>query len=102
MVDKPERVYLLVYSNTALGTREQVKTCLEQLPQVLRWRTDLPNSFYLISQADKANEIVDALAACMGKRGRFILAELGPNVQGWLVPETWSFLKRQAKEDLNE
>ena len=96
MADKRERVYLLVYSNTALGTRDQIKTCLDSLPQVLRWRTDLPNSFYLISQAEAATEIADALVECMGKRGRFILTELSGNVQGWLVPDTWHFLKRKA------
>jgi hypothetical protein len=94
VTEKAEKYYLFVYSST-LGTREQIKACLDKIPQILRWRTDLPNSFYLVSHEEHSNELTDLITECMGKRGRFVILEVPRNVQGWLVPETWVFLGRK-------
>ena len=94
------KAYLLVYS-TRLGTRDEVKACLNSMPKVLTWRTDLPSSFYIISPAETANELTDLIVECMGKRGRFIIVELGPSltsVQGWLTGDTWKFLGRKFEK----
>ena len=42
------RAYLFVYA-ADLGDREDVKDHLDDLPEVLHWRCDLPNAFYLVS-----------------------------------------------------
>ncbi len=93
MTEKAEKHYLFVYSST-LGTREQIKACLDSIPQILRWRTDLPSSFYLISGGETANELTDLIVECMGKHGRFIVAEIGPNTQGYLLLDGWRFIGR--------
>jgi len=95
VTDRPEKVYLLVYS-TKFGTREQVKQCLEQIPEILRWRTDLPSSFYLISQETDAKTLSDRLSECMNSTKSFIVVEVTTNSNGWLVPDTWVFLKRKS------
>ena len=91
----------MVYSQT-LGTREEVKACLNRVPSILQWRTDLPNSFYLISLAQTANELVDQIVECAGKKGRFIIAEIDPagtGVQGYLLKATWAFLGLRSSSD---
>ena len=95
-----EKVYLLTYS-LALGTKEQIKNCLDQIPQIKKWRTDLPSSFYLISQCQTANEVADLLTACIGKTGRFLIVEIAPtaNLQGWLMPDTWHFMNRKTTRE---
>ncbi|OQY52850.1 MAG: hypothetical protein B6247_16160 [Candidatus Parabeggiatoa sp. nov. 2] len=44
-----KKVYILFYSNS-LGTREEVRDYLDSLSEVLHWRYDIPNVFYLISE----------------------------------------------------
>ncbi len=91
----------MVYSQT-LGTREEVKACLNRVPSILQWRTDLPSSFYLISLAQTANELVDQIVECAGKKGRFIIAEIdatSTGVQGYLPKDTWVFLGVRSSSD---
>ncbi|HKU73596.1 MAG TPA: hypothetical protein VJR02_06735 [Pyrinomonadaceae bacterium] len=97
-----EKVYLLVYSGSALGTKEQIKNCLNQIPQVISWRTDLPSAFYILSQYQTANEVADGLTTCLGKKGRFLIVQITPdtNLQGWLPPDTWHFLNRKTAAEI--
>lgn len=44
------KAYLLVYADS--GTRGQVKTCVDSLPEIETWRYDMPHCFYLISEYD--------------------------------------------------
>ena len=39
--------YLFIYSDS-LGNREEVKDILNDIPDVLSWRYDMPNSFYIV------------------------------------------------------
>lgn len=93
-------VYLLVYSET-LGSREDVKKCINQIPEVLTWRYDLPNAFYLVSEQD-AKTVANAITKCMGKHGRFILTEVSDNRWGWLPNDTWHLLKNKKLKPKNE
>lgn len=87
------RAYLMVYSD-ALGTRDQVKACLDALPEIITWRYDLPHSFYLISEEESATTLADLITMKMGK-GRFIISEIGSNKQGWLPDKTWYFINKK-------
>lgn len=86
------KAYILVYSNN-LGTRDQVKECLDNISQVITWRYDMPNSFYIISE-DSADEIARAIHDYTGKT-KFIVSEITSNKQGWLSKETWYLINNK-------
>ena len=90
------RAYILIYSSTT-GGRETVRKWANKDPNVLTWRFDMPNSFYLISEST-ADDLAKSLRAFTGPRGRFLIAELGENRQGWLPPATWYLLKNKANK----
>jgi hypothetical protein len=88
------RAYLLVYSDL-LGSRIEVTDCVDSIPEVYTWRYDMPNSFYLISDCD-ATEIAEAIREYLGNKGRFIVAEVNDNRNGWLPPKTWHLLRHKS------
>ena len=90
------RSYLLVYSDT-LGTRDEIKTLLSELEEVVTWRTDLPHSFYLVSDLD-ASVLARAIRERRGNRGRFIVTEISSNKQGWLTPESWFLINHKKRK----
>lgn len=67
----------------ATGGKEKVREWLNAEDLVLHWRTDLPNMFYVISEATAA-ELSESLSNHIGRKGRFLLSELGENRQGLL------------------
>ena len=88
------RAYLFVYGDD-LGTREEVKTILEAIPQIVNWRYEMPNSFYLIS-----SETAETLSALIrmesGKdKPTFLVVEILSNRYGWLNPEGWEFIRKK-------
>ncbi len=85
--------YLLVY-NDALGSREDVKRCLNEMDAVITWRYDLPHSFYVVSEVD-ARTLADSIRERLGT-GRFLIAEITTNKQGWLPKDTWYLLNNKA------
>ena len=85
------RCYLLVYNN-ALGNREQIKEALNQ-PPFITWRSDLPNCFYVISEAS-ARELATYLKEKLGA-GRFIISEIGENYWGFGKKDTWYLIKNK-------
>ena len=88
------KAYLLVYSST-LGTREQVKDCLNALPQVITWRHDLPHAYYIISEVQNAKDLALLIRGCRHGSGRFILTELGANKGGWLPGDAWYLINNK-------
>lgn len=89
-----KRAYLLLYSN-AIGDRAKVKQWVDSSPLVITWRYDLPNCFYVISEAT-AQELSDAFREFTGPTGRFLFIEASDNRQGFLPPETWHLLRYKA------
>lgn len=88
-----KKTYLLAYSST-LGTKEQVKACLNKIPQITHWRTDLPSAFYLVSESN-AKELTVLIRECRGG-GRFLITEISAsNKQGWITPESWHLINNQ-------
>ncbi|MDE0272167.1 MAG: hypothetical protein OXP11_13260 [Gammaproteobacteria bacterium] len=96
------RAYLFIYSPD-VGTRDEVKDFIDACPEIVHWRYDLPNAFYLISDAS-AVELYTTIQRFNAKRGRFLICEAGENKQGWLPKKTWTLLntnsyqKSQAEE----
>lgn len=89
------KAYILVYSGS-LGNSEKVKNCLSKINQVIHWRTDMPNSFYIIS-TDTANDIAKSIRKEIGN-GRFLITEITSNKQGWLPTETWELINKKRRE----
>lgn len=79
--------YFFAFSDD-LGTREQVKSCIDSMPIILKWRYDMTNSFYLVSE-ESAQTIADQIRQKMNNNGRFIVTELGSNRWGWLTKASW-------------
>ena len=84
------KTYLLVFSDS-FGTREQVKAALETMPIIEKWRYDMMPAFYLVSTAS-ADLIASELMSRIPTRGRFIVAEVNINKQGWLTPGSWHLM----------
>jgi hypothetical protein len=89
------KVYLLIYGRV-LGTRDEVKACLDAIPEIIEWRTEFPNSFYIISEKE-AVDLVPLIKQCRGdnEKAGFLLTEIGPNRQGWLSPGSWPFIRQE-------
>jgi len=87
------RVYLLVYADS-LWDRESVKSWADTSPLVETWRYDLPNCFYLVSDATAADLSRD-LRERLSSQGRFLITEVAENRQGALPTDSWYFLNRK-------
>jgi len=87
------KAYILAHSTT-LGSVEQVKAWLNEIPQIIHWRRDLPYCFYLISEAS-AQDLAKALRVKASNKGRFIISEVTSNKQGWLTSESWYMLNNK-------
>ncbi|MCT4588348.1 MAG: hypothetical protein N4A71_11035 [Carboxylicivirga sp.] len=86
------KAYLLVYSDK-LGSRDQMKECLNQMNEVYTWRFDIPHSFYVISEYS-AEDIAKRIIEIRG-RGRFVITEISENRQGMANPDTWYLLRNK-------
>lgn len=86
------KAYILVYSDK-LGTREQVKKCMDSIKEVYTWRYDMPNSFYIISDYS-ADQIAKAIHDFTGNT-RFLVSEITSNKQGWLSDDTWYLINNK-------
>lgn len=86
------RIYLFVYSDL-MGDREAMIKLVDSIPQILDWRYDMPNSFYIISEemSDTLSDLI--YSNCSGSHIRFIISEVPNNRQGFLPGKTWEFIK---------
>ena len=89
------KAYLLIH-NRLFGTRDEVKACLDSIPEIASWRTEIPNSFYFVSEK-LATELVPLLRQSRGEKGKFLIVEITGNRQGWLSPDSWKFINRSIK-----
>lgn len=95
------RYFVLTYTKE-LGTRPAIKACLSSLSEVISWRSELPNSFFLQSESD-AGTVGRAIVKCMGlpELPRFLIVEVtkdpGVSNYGWLTEDSWEFLGIRQK-----
>ena len=87
--------YLFVYANN-LGPREKLVKVLSSMPEVTKWRYDMPNCFYLYSELE-AKPLIAAIRDKCGGRGRCLVVEIG-QCAGWLPKDTWEFIKKYQGE----
>jgi hypothetical protein len=89
-----KKAYLFAFSNT-LGTQKELENTLNSIPEVITWRYDMPNAFYVISNAD-AGVLSDAIRErTKNTNGRFIITEIPENRQGWLTNESWHLIRNK-------
>ncbi len=90
------RVYILLYDNSFV--RHELRTLLDTAPEVLDWRYDTPNCFYLISResAERLAKIIESQRKT--EKSRFLVEEVGSNRQGWLAADTWDFLNLKSMQ----
>lgn len=84
------RAYLFIYADE-LGSRDDIKQFLNARPEMLYWRYDLPNTFYLISD-QTAQVLADVIQTFNTRGASYLVCEAGANKQGLLVPDTWHLL----------
>jgi hypothetical protein len=82
-----KKAYLFVY-NDGVGDRETVKNIINTMPEISRWRYDMPNCFYIISEYS-ARELSTKFRSITGKKGRFVFVEFAGNDQGFLPEQSW-------------
>lgn len=58
---------------------------------IIDWRTDMPNSFLIASDAT-ADSIADYIIS-QKRNARFLITEIKSNRQGWLPKDSWAFIK---------
>lgn len=89
------KLFLLLYDDY-VGTRDEVKAAIDSIAAITDWRYDLPNSFYLVSEAS-AKLLAEWMRA-LRPTGRFVIAETASDYNGFNFPETWHMFehKRQA------
>ena len=88
-----KKSYIFVYNDT-VGTREEVKNVLDKMPHVKTWRYDMPNVFYIVSDAS-AQQIAKQFESIAGTKGRFLFLEHTENSQGRLTQKSWFLLNNK-------
>jgi hypothetical protein len=88
-----KKAYLLVY-DSFLGNRDEVKDILNHMYMIDKWRYDMPNSFYIISEYS-AEQIAKEIRKITGDKGKFIVSELQANSYGWLTKESWYLIQNK-------
>lgn len=92
-----KRPYMLVY-HPRLGDRETVKEFLDSRPEITYWYSCFPNVFFLISSIS-ARKLASLFREFMGESGRFIIAHVNDDRQGWLPPKAWECLHMHEESD---
>lgn len=86
------RAYILVFSEQ-FGTEADVRAYIDSLSEVINWRRNLPNCFFLISE-DSAGELYELLRKRF-PTGNVIVSEIAGNEQGWLDKLTWKMINEK-------
>ena len=94
------RAYLLIYDHD-VGNRKEVREFLDEQSEILDWRHDLPNTFYLISD-QSAEGLCKIFQNLNRKSGGFLISEVSSNRQGWLPMKTWKFLSEENIRQRNK
>lgn len=88
------KIYLLIFNNM-FGSRDQAISIIKQIPNIIGWRSDMPNAIYLKSNCD-SQQLCDSIRS-IRRVGKFLIVEITANRQGYLSQESWNFLKLQTE-----
>ena len=87
------KVFLLAYGRE-LGTRPRIKACLNSMPEIISWRSEIPSTFFLLSDTDAKTLAINLQKCLEAEKPRFIITELSSETWGWLARDSWNFLKQ--------
>jgi small-conductance mechanosensitive channel len=91
------KAYIFVF-NAELGGLDAVRDMLDKLPEVINWRLELPSTFFLVSELT-ADQLAIRIRESTKNKGRFIVAEITGNKQGWLYPKSWSIINNKPNPE---
>jgi hypothetical protein len=83
--------YILCFSS-GMGTQKELIAYLEQIPEIVNWRGELTNCFFLVSD-ENANKLTELLRKVSNAKGEFIICEASENRQGYLSKDGWRILR---------
>lgn len=86
--------YILIYDNE-MADRETMKSHLDAMPEILSWRYDTPNSFFVYSN-ETANDLTTSLASRLPDYKCFLFSEIPANRQGYLRKESWNYINQSS------
>lgn len=86
------RSYIFVFEDK-FGTQEAIKDYIDLIPEILNWRYELPNSFFLVSELS-AQELYEKIKP-FNAVGKFLISETTGNKQGWLVKDSWNIMNKK-------
>src|SRR5688500_14972692 len=89
-MQEPRWAYILVYDEEC-GTYEDVRNFLNTRPEVLNWYRCLPHSFIIVSNKT-ATELKNMFKLFASKKGRFLIADLDTDRNGWLPSKAWELI----------
>ena len=89
------KAYIFIFNGSI--SKDSVKAWADAEPAVLHWRTDMPNTFYLISEKE-ASDLSESFLAFNGRAGRFLISEASTNRQGILPSATWYLLRNKQRK----
>ncbi len=87
----PRYAYILVY-NDEVGTKDAVRSFIDSRPEILNWYTCLPNAFFIVSELT-ATQLQEIFRTFTKDKGRFIIADLATDRNGWLPQKAWEFIR---------
>lgn len=87
-----KRSYIFVYADS-FGLHETVKNHIDAIPEILNWRYELPNSFFLVSELSASN-LYEKIKP-LNETGKFLISETTDNKQGWLAKDSWRILNEK-------
>lgn len=87
------KAYLFIYDDL-VGSREEIKSLLNEMSTVRTWRFDMPHCFYIISE-NSAVEIYNEFESLNGTKGKFMFIEASDNRQGQMLSDTWYLLRNK-------
>lgn len=83
--------YILVFDHK-VGTRDEVLKFLDSRQEILNWYACLPNAVFIISNLN-ANRLQAMFRQFAKDEGRFIIADMDTDSDGWLPKKAWDFIK---------
>jgi hypothetical protein len=88
-----KKSYLLIF-NAAAGDSSKVSKLLDQIPEIITWRYDLPYAIYVISEAS-ATALSEKFKPLVDSKARYAFFEVNENRQGWLTGDSWYLLRHK-------
>jgi len=81
--------YIFIHED-AFGSTADIIKYIDDIPEILNWSTELPNSIYLVSELT-AKQLFDKIKP-FSEKGKFLITETTKNKQGWISKKSWAMM----------